>query len=165
MLYRGLKVFIVVGFATIAGDWAGVCVSLYLFGLIVPWPSYRHIDDLHKPRGLKHIKQQLHPKTIFFLKVLTLAGRHPLRRFLDPVPRQISQLQLRLWEPPGWGFPKLGGCLVGVLIIRESYYLEDYISGHLFSYTPSDSKLITESEFQEVLFLLAKAVHAAQVFM
>mmetsp|Transcript_69552 Transcript_69552/g.165892 ORF Transcript_69552/g.165892 Transcript_69552/m.165892 type:complete len:569 (-) Transcript_69552:152-1858(-) len=46
-----VKIFCLMGFAAIAGDWAGVCVSIYLIGLIV----------------------------------LTLAGRHPLRRFLDPV--------------------------------------------------------------------------------
>jgi len=46
-----LKIFCLMGFAALAGDWAGVCVSIYLIGLIV----------------------------------LTLAGRHPLRRFLDPV--------------------------------------------------------------------------------
>ena len=34
--HQGLKIFCLMGFAALAGDWAGVCVSIYLIGLIVP---------------------------------------------------------------------------------------------------------------------------------
>ena len=36
-----------------------------------------------------------------------------------------------------WGFPKLGGALLGVLVIRESYYLWGLnFGGPLFRTTP-----------------------------
>ena len=36
LAHEGVKIFCLMGFAAIAGDWAGVCVSIYLIGLIVP---------------------------------------------------------------------------------------------------------------------------------